>query len=228
MVAYIVLSESLMYYIWDPWGVEYYSISDSVCFTGLAVTYAIVVCYLFKNLTRIQIIDGTLDKEKDEILHQFYVFELVFFTRALFSVGTYFLYSPQQQFILSLVYSCATIPLWDIIPIGYVLFIHKRMFIEMEQAVRGVSQLSFATHTLTSDLDSSFKYSVGRKASQYSDRLLDSNARLTMKRDTLTSVKKDLDDNDTVDFFHENTPDGTNDSVLMMAERVKSNQLLGT
>ena len=95
MIAYIVLSESLMYYVWDPWGIEYYAISDSICFTGLALTYAIVVCYLLKNLTRIQIVDGTLDKEKDEILHQFYVFELVFFTRALFSVGTYFLYTPQ-------------------------------------------------------------------------------------------------------------------------------------
>ena len=53
MTAYIILSETLMYYIWDPWSVEYYAISDAACFTGLALTYAIVVCYLFKNLTRI-------------------------------------------------------------------------------------------------------------------------------------------------------------------------------
>ena len=99
------------------------------------------------------------------------------------------------------------------------------MFREMEGAVRGVSQLSFATHTLTSDLDSSFKYSVGRKFSQYSDKLLESSVKLTAKRDTLV---KDLDDNDTVDFFHPNTADENDESVLMMAERVKANQLLDT
>ena len=53
MTAYIIFSESLMYYMWDPWSVELYAISDAACFTVLAVTYAIVVCYLFKNLTRI-------------------------------------------------------------------------------------------------------------------------------------------------------------------------------
>ena len=95
------------------------------------------------------------------------------------------MYSPQKQFILTLVYSCITIPLWDIIPIGYVLIIHKRMFCEMEGAVRGVSQLSFATHALTSDLDSSFKYSAGRKFSQFSDKLLDTSLKLQAKRETL-------------------------------------------
>ena len=52
MMAYILVTDALLY-IWDPWSVEYYSLNDSICFTVLAVTYAIVVCYLFQNLTRI-------------------------------------------------------------------------------------------------------------------------------------------------------------------------------
>ena len=131
MMVYMLVTDLLLYY-WDSWNIEFYSFSDSLSFTVLAVTYAFVVCYLFKNLTRIQLVEGSLDKEKDEILHQFYVFELVYFTRALFNVGTYLMYAPHEWFILSLVYSCVTIPLWDIIPIGYVLFIHKKMFKEIE------------------------------------------------------------------------------------------------
>ena len=71
-------------------------------------------------------------------MHQFYVFELIYFTRALFKIMAYLMYSPQEWFIISLIYACVTIPVWDIIPICYILCIQKKMFKEIEDANDGL------------------------------------------------------------------------------------------
>ena len=137
--------EDILLYFWDPWTIEIDAISDVACFTLLSVLYVAVVCYLFRNLSRINLLEGSLNKEKDEILNQFYVFEIMYFTRALFNIFTFLMWDASDWYILSIVFACVTIPFWDIIPIGYVLYIHRKMFLGMEQA--RVSHATFITIT---------------------------------------------------------------------------------
>ena len=42
------------------------------------------------------------------------------------------MWKAENWFEMSVVFACVVIPFWDIIPIGYILYIHNKVFKSME------------------------------------------------------------------------------------------------
>ena len=65
----IMIVAAFFLYLWDSWTVQQDAFIDTTLFALLSIVYLSVVCYLFRILTRIKILAGSLDKEKDEIMN---------------------------------------------------------------------------------------------------------------------------------------------------------------
>ena len=104
---------------------------------------------------------GSLEKEKDDILHQFYIFEIVYITRTLFNLMAVLMWDSQVWFGIQVIFACIVIPVWDVTPIFFILYSHCKLFKNMETSYHSQSTVSFVS-LATSLEDEMGRYTPGK------------------------------------------------------------------
>ena len=145
LLVLLSITTDILLYTIEGWTVRENAITDTSLFGVLSIVYVYVVFKLFNSLCKIQLTVGSLEKEKDDILHQFYIFEIVYITRTLFNLMAVLMWDSNVWFGIQVIFACIVIPVWDITPIFFILYSHCRLFKMMENSNHLQSTVSFVS-----------------------------------------------------------------------------------
>ena len=103
-------------------------ILDTIWYTLVTILYIMVICFLVKQLNKIN--ESDLQHEKMSIIRQFAMFLAGYVAWTIYIIIEVFNTRDNALFVDSIIHAVAVV-LWDVVPITYMLFVHHRTFRSM-------------------------------------------------------------------------------------------------